>query len=455
MTWTSRRQGAVLFARASHLVVGRLGNLRSVFGVSRDVTRRHGLLAVGFSLGALVAAGCGAAAHPAAATRGSTTTTARVVATTSTTRAVSRTSVLKRKLPAHGEPAGGPVPSGFSPVSFSAISPSQYWVLGTAPCHNPVCTSVLRTTNGGKSFVGLPAPTSPITNTGSQAGAASGVNTIRFADPVDGYAFATGTGGAFWDTHDGGAHWAQPGFLAGQELLGFGAGNSYAFALVGSCNGNGCSKVVLERSPVGTDAWSAHSVPFPAGIDPVADMAVWGPDLWISVTTPANTPNQLLAMSTDSGEQFATGSSPCFSGLGGRIEAASASVLWAVCPTGMEAQALRSVDGGAHWSGLSTGKATAGAGLANSALLAPASGTVALLEPGPNGELLRTTDGGASWAPVSFPSGAGSWFSWIGFTDASTGSALRVVPNAQGSSSYQLWRTSDGGATWSSPVNFG
>ena len=406
-------------------------------------------------LGGLVGAGCGAAAHPAAVTNANTTTSTSTLTTTSSTGAVSSTSVPKRKPVGRVVPAGGPVPVGFSPVSLSAVSSNEYWVLGTAPCHNPICTSLLRTTNGGSTFVGLPAPTSPIANGAAQGAAANGINTIRFADQFDGYAFATGGGGGLWDTHDGGAHWAQPSFMVGHELLGFGTGSGYAFALVGSCNGNGCAEVVLERSPVGTDIWSSLPVPFPPGIDPVADMAVRGPDLWISVTTPANTPNQLLAMSTDAGEQFATGSSPCFSGLGGRIEAASASVLWAICPTGMEAQALRSVDGGAHWSSLSIGKANAGSGLANSALLAPASATVALLEPGENGDLLRTTDGGASWAPVTIPGGPNSWFSWIGFTDTSTGSAFRVVQEAQGSSSYQLWRTSDGGETWSGPVRFG
>ena len=89
-------------------------------------------------------------------------------------------------------PAGGTVPSGFDPVSFTAVSPSEYWLLGDAPCSNPVCTSIVRTTDGGSHFVGLPAPASPLLE---GQGSSTGINTLRFADDLDGYAFATGSGG--------------------------------------------------------------------------------------------------------------------------------------------------------------------------------------------------------------------------------------------------------------------
>src|SRR5665213_772581 len=44
--------------------------------------------------------------------------------------------------PAVAAPAGGPVPSGFEPASVSFISADDGWVLGSAPCSNPVCTSI-------------------------------------------------------------------------------------------------------------------------------------------------------------------------------------------------------------------------------------------------------------------------------------------------------------------------
>lgn len=356
-------------------------------------------------------------------------------------------------------PPGGPVPAHFDPVSFTAISATTYWLLGEAPCSNPVCTSIVRTTDGGTSFVGLPAPQAPLdAGNGTGGGSAgAGINTLRFADPLDGYAFDTNPGGSFWDTHDGGQHWAQPAFFAGQDLLGFGTGDGYAFALAGTCTNGSCAKVVLQRSPVGSDQWSPLSVPVPSGALPVASMTVHGPDVWFSVTTSASQANQLLVAGTGGGATFSTYPSPCSPGLGGDIQATSATVLWAVCPTGTLASAFRSTDGGAQWQSLKTPDE-----LANSAVLAAASDTAAVIEPSAQGPLLRTDDGGAGWQAVKSSGSAGSWWAWMGFTDSATGAGLQVQgstpagwPWPNGPAPEQLWRTGDGGATWSGPVSVG
>ena len=124
-------------------------------------------------------------------------------------------------------------------------------------------------------------------------------------------------------------------------------------------------------------------------------MTVHGSDLWFSLTTSASQANQLLVAGTGVGGALRTYQSPCFAGLGGSIEASSADVLWAMCPTGMMAEAFRSTDGGSQWKALSAGE------LENSALLAPASDTTAVIQPAEQGELLRTDDGGATWQPVA------------------------------------------------------
>jgi photosystem II stability/assembly factor-like uncharacterized protein len=154
-------------------------------------------------------------------------------------------------------------------------------------------------------------------------------------------------------------------------------------------------------------------------------MAVHGSDLWFSVTTAGTQSNQLLVASSNSGTTFTTSQSPCYAGLGGTIDAASPSVLWAVCPTGMLAEVFRSTDGGVHWSPLkSAGE------LGNSTQLAPASATTAVLEQGSQSPVLRTEDGGTTWQTV-YPSANGAWYwNWIGFTDSGTGSALRSEANA-------------------------
>jgi photosystem II stability/assembly factor-like uncharacterized protein len=408
---------------------------------------------------ALACAACGGGPNQAANT-GPTTTSVpgpKTTSTPTTTEAKATTTTRPTTTAATtttaGGPTGGSVPARFDPVSFTAVSANEFWLLGDAPCNNPYCTSIVRTTDGGSTFVGIPAPAAPLAVAGSTT-ATAGVDTLRFADPEDGYAFATGPGGQLWDTHDGGASWSQPSALAAQELLAFGTGNGYAFALVGSCSGGACSKMTLERSPLSTDDWTALSVPVPAGSDQVATMTVHGADVWFSVTASGQQANQLLVMGTGSGASFTTAKSPCFPGLAGTLAAASTSVLWAVCPTGMMAEAFRSDDGGAHWTTLSAGE------LPNSTGLAPASPTAAVLVPSAGGPLLMTTDGGKTWrnVPGTAISGDYGW-SWIGFTSGRTGSALEEEsappsnwPWPNGPFPEQLWRTSNGGSSWSGPV---
>jgi photosystem II stability/assembly factor-like uncharacterized protein len=405
-----------------------------------------------FLAAAVVATGCGSGANSADSS--GTTTPPSTAATTAPTTA---TTVAATTTTAAGQPAGGAVPGGFDPVSFTAVSASEYWLLGDAVCNNPVCTSIVRTTDGGANFVGLPAPVAPLATASDVAPTTGGINTLLFADTLDGFAFSTGPDGAFFDTHDGGERWAQAGFLTGRELLAFGTGAGYALALAGTCPNGACSSLVLERSPVGSDDWVTLPVPVPTGADQVATMAVRGSDLWFSVTTAATQSNQLLVASSNSGTTFTTYKSPCFAGLGGAIEAASPSVLWAVCPTGMLAEAFRSTDSGARWSTL-----TSAGELGNSTQLAPASATTAVLEQGSQSPVLRTEDGGTTWQTV-YPSSNGAWYwNWIGFTDINTGSALRSEANApanwpwpNGPSPEQLWRSTDGGTTWTGPVSFG
>src|SRR5439155_13711178 len=64
--------------------------------------------------------------------------------------------------PAFQGPPGGPVPPGFLAASVTFVSPSNGWVLGSAPCASPPCTSIVRTTDGGHTWKGIPAPRAPL-----------------------------------------------------------------------------------------------------------------------------------------------------------------------------------------------------------------------------------------------------------------------------------------------------
>jgi len=82
------------------------------------------------------------------------------------------------------------------------VSASEGWVLGAAPCAVQPCTSIVRTTDGGASWTGIPAPPVPLASNGP-TGLSPGLSYLRFASPLDGFAF----GSQLWATHDGGATW--------------------------------------------------------------------------------------------------------------------------------------------------------------------------------------------------------------------------------------------------------
>jgi photosystem II stability/assembly factor-like uncharacterized protein len=329
------------------------------------------------------------------------------------------------------------VPSGFVPLSFTAISENDYWVLGSAPCVAGRCTAIVRTTDGGGTFTRIAAP--ELENVGPPGSQA----TVRFADHDDGYAFVAGAGGALYATHDGGTSWHR---AEQRSLIAFATGGGYVYAVTAGCTPDRCAALRFERSPVSHDAWTSSAMPFtPDG--PVLDLSAHGTNVWLLGTRAGQvaTRYDVLARSTDAGQTFAVGDGSCVPGLGGELAPSSANVLWVVCPTGMMAAAARSTDGGVTFARLHLRKS-----IPNSTRLAPASDTAAVLIINAAGASpLLTTDAGAHWTTLRTPAGATSW-AWVGFTDAETGAALVQTryDAAAGIQLQQLWRTTDGGSSW-------
>ena len=99
-----------------------------------------------------------------------------------------------------------PPPSGFEPNSVTFISLEMGWALGAAPCPSSgTCLALRRTLNAGRTWTAVAAPPTLFSPADSEG---RGVSQIRFADPLDGWAF----GPDLWSTHDGGAHWTKSGF---------------------------------------------------------------------------------------------------------------------------------------------------------------------------------------------------------------------------------------------------
>ncbi|MGH8889496.1 MAG: hypothetical protein ACRDV3_06995, partial [Acidothermaceae bacterium] len=72
------------------------------------------------------------------------------------------TSPLRSALAVGTIAAGGAPPSGFTPISVTAVSDKIFWVLGHAPCGPQTCTGLAKTTDGGKTFTEVGAPASAL-----------------------------------------------------------------------------------------------------------------------------------------------------------------------------------------------------------------------------------------------------------------------------------------------------
>ncbi|MHB8451933.1 MAG: WD40/YVTN/BNR-like repeat-containing protein, partial [Mycobacteriales bacterium] len=159
-------------------------------------------------------------------------------------------------------PVGGSVPAGFSPVSESFVSDSVGYLLGAAPCSSPPCTSLLRTTDGGRSFAGVPAPRVGLANEAATPPGQS-VVAVRFADPSDGFVY----GPELWVTHDGAASWHQVS-LPG-PVIDLAAAGGTVYAVLGCAGPGSTCQERLYATPAGEDGWLPRAVlPVPAGPPP-------------------------------------------------------------------------------------------------------------------------------------------------------------------------------------------
>jgi photosystem II stability/assembly factor-like uncharacterized protein len=305
------------------------------------------------------------------------------------------------------------------------VSLDEWWMLGTARCivGSGTCGAIVRTTDGGSQFAGIPSP--PVS--------ASDVTQLRFANPLDGYAFDP----QLWETTDGGTSWAEvatPGEVTELEAA---DGEAYALACAGPA---GCQSMELLRSPVGSGEWQTVSTP--VTLDYGAQFAVSGSNLYL---LSGNEPPLVLLYSADKAATFSKRVDPGTPSLGGSVTAAAdgSSTLWAASPTGTMAATELSTDGGATWHVVTTTGE-----FPNSLGIAAASSSVALVWPAPqiSGEgpaaLGRTSNGGTTYSAVLSSS---SRVTWAGFSDPARAYAL---VSSGSTDTKQLFESTTGGATW-------
>lgn len=338
--------------------------------------------------------------------------------------------------PGATEPAGGPVPSGFAATSVTFVSPEQALVLGTAPCSHAPCTSIVRTLDRGASWRGLPAPVVPL----GQAGAASAVWGIRFANPAHGFVFGTG----LWETTDGGAHWTAAASPGG-SILSLEVIDGQVLALTATCQPQaGCAQNgTLLRRPLAGGAWRM--------VARVRDPRVIATQARVAAVLDGTS----VIVTADGGLTSTTHATPC----------TTEGVAWAsrVAVTGPDGLALLCVgqgytghtdktvylsgDLGAHWA-----KAGSPASDGDPAGLAAATPTRLVVAAASAASwLYYSGDSAAQWGTAYLAGDGGQSWNDLGFTTTSDGAVVHgpaLSDGSQGGRPGQLLLTSDAGATW-------
>ncbi len=341
------------------------------------------------------------------------------------------------------------MPAGFRAVDLTWISNSVGWALGTAPCGQPPCTSIVRTTDGGRSWIGIPAPKARLLQTDSCPSACDQVSGLRFANAQVGYAFGPNS---LFLTTDGGASWQrQPGGSAySLEIV-----DGSALRVTGQQPGcaPGCTFAV-QRAALGSADW--QNLPLPAGGQMAgAQLAASGRTVVLAtfghVAGGAENATSVLFTSTDGGAGWRKVGEPCPQGSGASAEVDTLAVTVApdrsitgLCRPragGGGQFTVTSTDGGAHFTA-----APASLGAANGTVLGAASSKILLVS---LDQLYRSTDGGAHWQRTDAGGHGPASVNFIGFESSSVGRVLGLDSDGTVGSAT-VWTTTDAGASWTS-----
>jgi photosystem II stability/assembly factor-like uncharacterized protein len=325
------------------------------------------------------------------------------------------------------------VPTGFVPESFTAVSPSQWWVLGHVPCGSRLCPLIVTTTDAGAAFRALPTPGGPYS---ARPGTPISDGSVVFADADDGWA----AGSHLYATHDGGEHWVAVSLPEVMQLV---AGVDEVFAVVApeplcTTTPSKCQAPQPWRTSPASDHWTLDR----AAGSVSTGLAVLGRSVWVIKGQGPAIGDRLL-YSTDDGNHFVVEPQQV-TGIVCDYQPVSESVIWAYCSGGHFMWLYRSTDAGAQFitpTEQSPGASAEGCPNGPSMAATSASTLVVACNVQAGSPLLRSTDGGTSWERVLF--GSSGYWSPIGFTNSEVGYAL-WDDYSGGTPIVQLWRTADG-----------
>jgi len=343
------------------------------------------------------------------------------------------------------------IPTGFHGQSLWWVSPKHGWMLGSGPCGQTTCTTVVRTTDGGGTWKKLGTLDAPLT-----LEEATGVTEVRFADDLHGWAFEP----ALWATSDGGATWqrqAPPG--RGHLVLALTGDADAAYAVVSPCRLNRPCRfpATLWRTTPGQGSWTQVSLTLPAlsAFNTVV-LAVHGVVAYLAVPSflinlGASLDSDVLDATVD-GQRWSSRPDPCDPKNGETLTSVapiSDTKVALLCQGNIgfgkaEKLVLRSND---------TGQTNSPAGTM------PLYGIVTQLAAAPNGTLVAASSsigtwiyrnaGGQSWTTQVDLGDGGMGWNDIAFTTNQVGFVIHG-PWALccGGGPGELWETEDSGVTW-------
>jgi len=315
-------------------------------------------------------------------------------------------------------PLAGLAWAGARVVSMSATSTRTILVLGvlgdSGACKPPNCLRLVQSHDAGQTFTSLPVPRDAVAGDTSNPSMHS-VTNVRFGSATDGWLYGNG----LWATHDGARTWHRVTMPGAVSRLA--AANGVVWALVTT---NGGNSQQLWRSTVGSDAWT--QVPAVTVGGP-GDVALLGSRVVVLGA------GQSKVWVSKDGASFTSRTSPCSSAMGAELSASTS--LWAKCQTGTAAYVVTSADG-LRWHQVNATQA--GGSAPNSLALGARGRDDAFLALGASLPLVDLYTNG-SRQPVSKPPALGSSIDYLGFTSVDVGYAIDGT---------HLWRTADGGNTW-------
>lgn len=400
-------------------------------------------LTVVLGLAAMVAlAGCGGSTPRPRAHTSSTPTASTPLTVSTSTGPGTTTSPGGTSTVGNGSLApAGPVPPGVEASSVTFISPTTAFILGTAPCDAHPCSAVLRSTDRGASWVGLPAP-----RKGISYPLGNGLWGLRFADSQHGYAFGQG----LWETSNGGRSWSRVAAPAPTVLSLEAVQDREIVALARSCQpGQGCGRAIgLYHEAIGGTWQRLASVTSGAS---GASISVYGEEVWVVA-------GSRLYHSSDGGRSFATERQPCPTHGSNFGEPTSitddGSHVYLLCTgqgfTGHTLKYVYATTGaGAPWALVGRPPSPGDGGQ----ISAGSDDAIVIATYSAASFLYRSTDGGHAWSTVLTKNDGGAGWSDLGFTTATDAVVVHGPAIQDGAGDQRPGKvllSEDGGLTWHS-----